>query len=193
MTDGIGWFMQGNGKDTDEIIVQSILSGSIDSYRILVDRYDRKLSRYVRSIVGSSPDLDDIVQTVFIKAYTNLPAFRRTLSFSSWIYRIAHNEAVNHVKSSIFRNVFAMGDWFDMGKNDETEAEMDRGLLKQQLDSCLEHLDIKYREPMALYYLEDKSYEDISDILRIPVRAVGVRIYRAKKYMRRLCHEKITH
>jgi RNA polymerase sigma-70 factor (ECF subfamily) len=179
-------------NQSDEEIVISVISGKSELYGELMERYEKKLARYVRSIVGSSHDIDDIVQTVFIKTYRNLTAYDRTLKFSSWIYRIAHNESVNHLKSSFIQKVVAMGEWFDYGVADTTEDDMDRELLKKQLTSCLDGLDVKYREPIVLYYFEDKTYEDISDIVRIPVRAVGVRIFRGKELMRRLCHEKIT-
>lgn len=178
--------------DTDETIVRHILGGKRDDYRFLMQRYDAKLTRYVRSILPRTRDVDDIVQTVFIKAYTNLPAFTPSLSFSSWIYRIAHNEAVNHARSGLFRHIVSLGDWLDLGREDDTQDEMDREILARQLTDCLDGLDIKYREPLVLYYLEDKPYDEISDILRIPVRAVGVRLHRAKALMRRRCHEKIT-
>ncbi len=178
---------------SDEQIVSEVVSGKSDLYRELMERYEKKLVRYIRSIIGSSHDIDDIVQTVFIKAYKNLPGYDQHLKFSSWIYRIAHNESVNHQKSSFIQKVVAMGEWFDYGVADSTEEDIDRELLKKQLMSCLESLDVIYREPLVLYYFEEKTYEEISDIVRIPVRAVGVRMHRAKAIMRRACNEKITH
>jgi len=184
--------MDDKKNKSDEEIIMHIIAGNRNEYRFIVSRYEDKLTRYVRSIVGKSHDIDDIVQTVFIKAYTNIRSFDSTLKFSSWIYRIAHNESVNHVKSSVISKLQVFGEWFDFGKPDDTEQELDREIMKKQLDSCLQTLDMKYREPLLLYYYEDKSYEEISDILRLPVRAVGVRIYRAKEIIRRLCYGKIT-
>ncbi len=177
---------------SDEALVSRIISGEHELYREIVLRYEQKLTRYIATIIGKSHDTDDIVQTVFIKAYTNIRSFDPKLKFSSWIYRIAHNESVNHVKSSVISKIQVFGEWFDFGKTDDTEENMDRETVRKQLDSCLEILDMKYREPLLLYYYEDKSYEEISDILRLPVRAVGVRIHRAKEIIRRLCYDKIT-
>jgi len=177
---------------SDEVLVVRIISGEHELYREIVLRYEQKLARYVATIIGKSHDTDDIVQTVFIKTYTNIRSFDPKLKFSSWIYRIAHNESVNHVKSGVISKIQVFGEWFDFGKNDDTEEQLDREIIKKQLDSCLESLDMKYREPLLLYYYEDKSYEEISDILRLPVRAVGVRIHRAKEMIRRHCYGKIT-
>lgn len=180
-----------NGKDTsDEDIIREILDGDKDAYGVIVLRYESKLTRYVRSIIGKSHDTDDIVQNVFIKAYRNLTAFDTKLAFSSWIYRIAHNESVNHIKSSVVQKIVSMGEWFDYGKSDDTESNIDRDFRISRLHSCLRRLDVKYKEPLVLFYLEEKSYQEISDILRIPVRAVGVRIHRARDLIRRECHEK---
>jgi len=184
--------MNGNRNESDEDIITRVVAGNRDEYRFIVARYEDKLIRYVRSIVGKSHDIDDIVQTVFIKTYKNIRLFDGNLKFSSWIYRIAHNESINYVTSSLVTKIQTFGEWFDYGKSDETEDALDRENEKKEISSCLELLDNKYREPLVLYYFEDKSYEEISDILRIPVRAVGVRIHRAKIAMRRMCYEKIT-
>jgi RNA polymerase sigma-70 factor (ECF subfamily) len=181
--------MSASGGLTDEEVVGKVLSGYTDSYRLIVERYEKKLERYVKTIAGPTPDLDDIVQNVFIKAYRNLTAFDRKLKFSSWIYRIAHNESINHVRSSFVQKFVLMGEWFDHGEFDDTEEKIDRELERKRLEQCLEKLDIKYREPMSLFYWDEKTYEEISDILRIPVRAVGVRIHRGRELLRRLCHE----
>jgi len=175
---------------SDEELVRKILSGDKDQYKLIVDRYGNKLERYIRSIVGKSHDTEDILQNVFIKAYKNLSAFDRKLKFSSWIYRIAHNESVNYIKSSLVQKVTVFGEWFDFGQYDLTEEKIDREMARKQITKCMENLDYKYKEPLILYYMDDKSYEEISDILRIPVRAVGVRIHRAKEQMRRLCYGK---
>lgn len=177
---------------SDEVIISRVIAGEQELYREIVLRYETKLARYVQTIIGKSHDRDDIVQTVFIKAYTNIRSFDPKLKFSSWIYRIAHNESVNHIKSSVISKLQVFGEWFDFGKPDDTEEVLDREIVKKQLDSCLNSLDMKYREPLLLYYYEDKSYEEISDILRLPVRAVGVRIHRAKEIIRRVCYGKIT-
>lgn len=175
---------------TDEQLVQDILAGKREKYYDLVRRYEQKLKRYVGRLINRPHEVDDIVQNVFIKAYKNLPTFQTTLSFSSWIYRIAHNETVNVMSSGFIQKIVSLELIFGIGTTDTTEERLIDDEMKQELKTCVNALDIKYREPIVLFYYEEKTYEEISDILRIPVRAVGVLIHRGKLLIKKICHEK---
>lgn len=83
---------------TDEQIVAAILNGDKDLYRNIIKRYEKKLLRYLRKFLSDPNDIEDILQVVFMKVYKNLYGFGPGKKFSSWIYRIAHNEAVNYLK-----------------------------------------------------------------------------------------------
>lgn len=178
-----------NGK-TDEQLVREIIAGNRERYYELVKRYEQKLKRYVRRLINRPAEVDDIVQNVFIKAYKNLPTFQTHLSFSSWIYRIAHNETVNTISSGFIQKFVSLNLIFGLGATDNAEEQIIDEEMKRQLKSCINSIDIKYREPIVLFYYEEKSYEEISDILRIPVRAVGVLIHRGKLLIKKICHEK---
>ena len=83
---------------SDEKIVRQVIQGDKDLFGELIDRYEAKLTRYVMRFTQHTEDVSDIIQVVFIKAYTNLQSFDTGRSFNSWIYRIAHNESVTHLK-----------------------------------------------------------------------------------------------
>lgn len=175
---------------TDEKLVEKIVSGKKDQFYYLIKRYETKLKRYIFSIVNRREEVDDILQNVFLKAYKNLPAFNKSMKFSSWIYRITHNESINLISSGFIQKFVSMPDWFDIGHKDNIEEELDKDEMKKQLKHCIEQLNIKYKEPLVLFYYEEKMYEEISDILRIPVRNVGVLIYRGKLQIKKICYEK---
>ena len=139
------------------------------------------------SLVQDRDKALDVVQDTFIKAYVNLNGFNAKRSFSSWIYRILHNEALNELKKHHRETKLPEG--FDAPDPNHFEEELSREETAAMVRKCLQRIPVKYAEPVALYYLEDKSYEEISDILRLPVGTVGVRINRAKKAMRRICQE----
>lgn len=181
-----------NGK-TDEQLVREVIAGNRERYYELVKRYEQKLKRYVRRLVNRPAEVDDIVQNVFIKAYKNLPTFQTNLSFSSWIYRIAHNETVNTIASGFIQKIVSLDLIFGVGKTDKTEERLINEEMKHELKLCVHSLDIKYRDPIILFYYEEKTYEEISDILRIPVRAVGVLIHRGKLLIKKICYEKKYH
>ncbi|MFZ2206017.1 MAG: RNA polymerase sigma factor [Microgenomates group bacterium] len=177
-------------KTTDEDLVATILSGEKELFYHLVVRYETKLKRYIGTVTNRRNEVDDILQTVFLKTYKNLPTFNKRMKFSSWIYRIAHNESINLIGSSFIQKFVSMPEWFDFGKRDAVEESIDEEQIKERLKGCVNKLDTKYKEPMVLFYYEEKTYDEISDILRIPVRNVGVLIHRGKSKIKKICYEK---
>lgn len=175
---------------TDEALVQMIVSGKKELFYHLVVRYEMKLKRFILTVTNRRNEVEDILQTVFMKAYKNLPTFNGRLKFSSWIYRIAHNESVNLISSGFIQKFVTMPEWFDFGKKDTIEEELDEAEIKRRLKNCVEQLDMKHKEPLVLFYYDEKSYEEISDILRIPIRNVGVLIHRGKSKIKKICNEK---
>lgn len=159
-----------------------------DNFVYLVERYESRLIRYVLRI--SSFDVataEDVVQDVFISVYKNLNDFDRDLSFSSWIYRIAHNTVIDYVRKFKSRpmQVELDDDYVFLLPNDvDLPEEMSRKELSVFVKKILLELPEKYREVLVLRYLEDKSYKEIGDILRKSVNSVSVLINRAKDKMK---------
>src|SRR6185436_19474850 len=177
-------------NETDEQIAKKVQEGNGEAFGELLERYQPKLSRYARKFLFDEEDAADIVQDVFIKAYRNIQSFDVSRRFSPWIYRIAHNEFVNALKKrEASRTIFA----FDIdtlfphltAAETADSAALERD-LRGTLESHLEKLDPKYREPLILYYLESMDYKEISDILQIPVSTVGVRLARARAMLKQL-------
>jgi len=173
---------------TDENLVKNIQKGEKSLYSELIVRYQDKLLRYVRYLTNSSEYSDDIVQESFIKVYKNINSFKTEMKFSSWIYRIAHNETINRVKKINF-GFLSFGD--DLSEDlfpdsSNIEADYEKEETVKKIDFTLDKLPLKYRDALTLYYIEDKSYEEISDILRISVGTVGTLIRRGKKKMKDL-------
>jgi RNA polymerase sigma-70 factor (ECF subfamily) len=169
----------------DEQIVKSILDGDKELYREVIRRYENKLSRYLSKFLSNKDDIEDILQIVFIKAYKNLYGFDVNKKFSSWIYRITHNEAVNHLKK-YKSNRIALDDveYKLIDEKADINIEADRMFLKKDIEAVISSMDVKYREPLVLYFFEDLSYEEISDVLRIPKNTVGTLIMRGKKMIK---------
>jgi len=175
-------------KLSDEEVVEITRTKNKEAYSEIIKRYQGKLMRYAKYLVNDNERASDVVQDAFIKAYINLNSFDTKRKFSSWIYRIVHNEAVNLInkykkEKPLFENVD-----FDSGVN--IEEEYTQNEVRKMVKNCLEEMSLLYREPLSLYYLEEKSYKEISDILRIPIGTVGTRINRAKLIMRQICQRK---
>jgi RNA polymerase sigma-70 factor (ECF subfamily) len=86
---------------TDEAVAREIQKGNNMLLGVIIDRYEKKLTRYIGKFTSNTDNINDLVQDVFIKCYTNIQSFDTKQKFSSWIYRIAHNESVNFLKKKI--------------------------------------------------------------------------------------------
>lgn len=170
---------------TDEQLVEEVRSKDQELYTYIVDRYQIKIMRYVNYLIHDEHKAADIVQETFIKAFINLNGFDTRKKFSSWIYRIAHNEAMNSVKK--YHRETPLNPDFDLPSSEDIEDEFTKKEIINKTQNCLTKMPIIYSEPLALYYLEDKSYDEISDILRLPIGTIGTRISRAKGLMKLLC------
>ena len=169
---------------TDEDIVDRIRSGNRDLYAVIMERYSPKLMRYVLNLVHDDDQATHIVQDTFIKSYINLSGFDHHKKFSSWIYRIAHNEALNIIKKG--RKEVPLLVELEFASEEDLIKSFEEKETSEQVQKYLNALPLIYSEILNLFYLEEKSYQEISDILRIPVGTVAIRLSRAKKLMKNL-------
>jgi len=175
-------------KLTDEQVADYVRRKDKEAYAEIVLRFQSKLLRYANNLTRDEAMSADIVQNSFLKAFVNLNSFKNKLKFSTWIYRIVHNEAINELvkhrrETPILPNMDFVG-------NIDLEDNFDKEEIKARISGCLNQIPLLYAEPLSLFFLEDKSYEEISDILRVPIGTVGTRINRAKILMKKICQTK---
>lgn len=173
-------------KKSDQEIIRQITEENKDLFAEIVERYQKPLFRYIYRLGHFSKDeCEDILQETFIKVYKNLRAFDLEKKFSSWIYRITHNEVINYIKKRK-KEVSLEKNNFDEVLPDNTDLFQELN-IKQQFEKVkkeIYNLDVKYREVLILRYFQQKSYEEISDILRKPINTVGTLISRAKNNLK---------
>lgn len=181
---------------SDEKVALAVKSGEEDAFGELIARYEAKLKRYARKFLSTKHEIDDLVQDVFIKAYTNIQSFDHEKRFSPWIYRIAHNTFVNELKRKE-RSGFGLFDADTvlpfLPAKEKADSEVIEEELGSELESLVKELPAKYREVIVLHYYESLSYIEISDILQIPVTTVGVRMTRARKKLKDNYQSKESH
>lgn len=173
-----------NQKTDNELVVASILSR--DAFLYIVNRYEKPLTSYIKRLTSVDDDeLKDILQEVFIKTYLNLNDFNSDLKFSSWIYRIAHNHVI-----SCYRKLKARPEGHSMSIDEDGAKHLASGidiiintdisLAREAIGKILSAIDKKYREVLVLKFLEEKNYQEISDIMKKPAGTVASTINRAK-------------
>ncbi len=185
-------------QHTQKSIIMLISTWDIDAYYCIVEKYEKKLLRYILRITSvDREDAENILQEVFIKAYTNIHGYNTKYPFSSWIYRIAHNHAIDYFRKNKDKQLISL-EWDDeqywwlleiLDSGENIEDSMHQKELRKKTKNILETLDIKYREILILKFLEEKSYDEISDILQIPSWTVATLISRWKKQFRAKAQE----
>lgn len=171
----------------DEEIVRKIQKGDTKALGEIIDRYQDKLVRYVSRLIFDNVSAEDIVQDTFIKVYKNIQSFDTKRRFSPWIYRIAHNEAMTFVKKRREKvPIESVENYLSSDTDLEKDAveKFDKPVIYKELLKNLSYIPLKYREPLILKIFEEKSYEEISDILHIPIGTVGTLISRGKNKLK---------
>jgi RNA polymerase sigma-70 factor (ECF subfamily) len=181
---------------SDEEVALLVQHGDKDKFALLMERYEKKLLRYGRKFLSDQENVADAVQEIFIKTYQGIKSFDANQRFSPWIYRIAHNMFVNAIKKNS-RNPVSFID-FDVlvahpTYEDTAPADREQKELRVLIDKGLGDLPPNYREIIILYYLEELSYKEIADILRIPIGTVGIRLKRAKEALKKNLPERAGH
>lgn len=174
---------------TDEEVAVAVQAGNAEAFSVLVERYEDKMLRYARRFVSDQDDIADLVQDVFLRAYENIQGFNPKMRFSPWLYRIAHNRFVDELKRKDRAplNFFDPDAIFPHPVAEETaDSETMSRELATEMEKSLGKLDPKYREPLILYFYQELDYRQISEVLRIPVSTVGVRLKRAKAALRKI-------
>ncbi len=164
------------------------------AYAELVERYTSRLLRYVRRLgCAYEQDAKDILQETFIKAYVHLREFDTALAFSSWIYRICHNETMSWFRKHVIRPHAAQTEEEALKIEELPDGRdvlegINHGLNASHLLAAMEKLDQKYRDVLILRFFEERSYEEIADILEKPSGTIATLINRAKVQLRPHLH-----
>jgi RNA polymerase sigma-70 factor (ECF subfamily) len=180
-----------SGTETDAELVTSALRGSQEAFRELVTRFERPVYSLVLRMVQDSGVAEDLAQEVFVKAFRRLATYDPQWKFSSWLFKIAHNTTIDHLRRGVPETVPL-----------ETEAEDDRGSLAavladgsvespqaaaerhdlaRSLERAISRLRPDYREAVLMFYVHGASYQDICEATGQPLGTVKTNLHRAKK------------
>jgi len=190
-------FRQDLTSVNDRDLVASAVSGLEGGFEELVRRYQRPISAYVYRMVGDYESALDLTQEIFIKVYNSLRRYRSEFKFSTWIYKIAHNSAVDHLRrintreQSLF--IGPEGDQFELpleSNRPSPEQESERKERRIEIETVVRTLPATYRELVILRHSQDLTYEEIVEVTGLPLGTVKNRLFRAREMMRQQFVEK---
>lgn len=166
----------------DDKIVELLRNGSTleQGFRLLMHKYQEKVYWHIRRIVESHEDTDDVLQNTFIKAYRGFDNFEGRSSLFTWLYRIATNEALTHLKNKKSRSTLVLEE-FNTGHESAPDHDFDEEKALQKLAVALEGLPEKQRIVFNMRYYDDMSYQDMSEILDTSVGALKASYHHAVK------------
>jgi len=172
----------------DEELARLVQGKNEAAFGVLLSRYQPKLLRYGSRFLSDTDPIEDVVQEVCIKTYQNIQSFDPTRPFSPWIYRIAHNMFANALRAksrlpfiTVDLDLFSAHNAYEIDPAGDEEREQMRVVVENGLGK----LSPLYREVLVLYYIEQLSYQEIAEVLHVPLGTVGIRLRRAREAIKK--------
>lgn len=183
----------------DDKYVAEALAGREDSYSKLVDKYQKPLYFHIRKMIKEVELVEDLVQEVFMKAFHNLNSYSNEYAFSTWLYRIATNHTIDYLRKKKLQTLSISQPYktndgeMELQLPDETYAT-DQPVMKKErkviVQEAIQNLPEKYRAVIEMRHMEEKSYQEISDILDLPLGTVKAHIFRARELLYKALKDK---
>ncbi len=170
----------------EERLLELARAGNAHALRRIYDTYQGQVRGHLHRLLGADPDIDDLVQTVFIRAFNALDRFKGKSAFSTWLYRITANTAHNLMRQR-YRRERAKGAlrWFNLGRDAHVQST-NRAEVRDEARRLLARLPPDLRQIFVLYHYEGLTLQEISQVVDRPISTVGDRLTRARKKLKDL-------
>ena len=179
-------------QPSDEELVERVKEGDRRAFRMLVDRHKRMVFNIAWRMLRNREDAEDAAQEAFLRAFRSMHTFRGQAKFSSWLHQIAVNVCLSSAESAYAKQTFVElqeeADGTDLHLADRSMNPEDvvvREDFAERIRALVGMLPPMYRAVITLYYLEERSYREVAEILKIPLGTVKTHLHRAKELLRR--------
>jgi len=183
-------------RPSDEDLIEKFQNGDLYAFDLIVNRYKNQLLNFVYRFLGNAEEAEDLVQETFLRVYRNRKAYQKVAKFSTWIYTIAGNLAKTELRKRKRRKFFSIS---DLGYNEKDydisdeaynpEKDVDGRMKEEIIHREIDGLSPKFREVILLRDVQQLSYEEISQIVNIPLGTVKSRVNRGRLKLQ----EKLKH
>jgi RNA polymerase sigma-70 factor (ECF subfamily) len=181
------------GTLSDAELIHTSIGGREESFEELVRRYQRPIVGYIFRMLGDYDSSLDVTQEVFIKVYNSLHRYSSDYKFSTWLYRIAHNATIDHIRRNSANTQSIETDCGDgsyqlqiESRDPSPEKERERKEWKAEIEAVVKRLPTAYRELILLRHSQDLSYDEIAEVTGLPLGTVKNRLFRAREMMREI-------
>lgn len=177
---------EGSETILDELLVLRCRRGDAAAWRAMVSRYERRLLYFIRRLVGNERDAWDLLQQTWLAALKGLAGLDDPKFLRTWLYRIARNLAISHLRTHQ-RDAMSVDpdDLTDLPQLTEDEPEYPwPEEAPQRLHGAIEQLSVRHREVITLYFLEDATVDQISQVIGVPPGTIKSRLHYAKRALR---------
>jgi len=171
-----------NEDDEDRIIAGQVVSGQKELFRLLVKRHERAVHGMGVSFFRNAEDASDFTQEVFLKTFRNLSRFEGRARFSTWLYKIAYNTAINSVTRK--KEYFSLTEDEIVCGDDTPERNFLKRLAHDAVLEAIKTLPERFKVCVDLFFFYDRSYQEIELITGFPVNTIKSHVFRAKKILR---------
>lgn len=182
---------------SDADLISGAIKGAEENFEQLVERYQRPIISYVYRFLNDYDASLDVTQEVFIKVYNSLERYSTDYKFSTWLYRIAHNAAIDHIRRNSRKEQSIEAENSEgtyqlqlESKRPNPEEDRQRSEWRTEIESVVQCLPAAYRELIVLRHGKDLSYVEIAEITSLPLGTVKNRLFRAREMMRELFIER---
>lgn len=170
----------------DIVYIEQVLSGKINAFSYIVDRHKDKAYNLAFRICGNHEEAEEIAQDSFLKAYRALNGFKMKSSFATWLYRIVYNTAISHVRIKK-KGILSLEDFpvdaTDFIGNNTSEEEAEKEYRSSLVNFALQKITEEERGLISLFYYEEMSTDEISDVTGISKSNIKVKLFRARQKM----------
>ena len=184
----------------DSEMIQAALGGDARAYKKLMNKYHDAIFNFIQRMIRDRTQVEDLTQEAFIKAFGSLKNFNDEFAFSTWLYKIAMNNCIDYIRKrklplySIDKPIESKDSDYMFELPDES-YEADKDLIRDQrtkvLNEAIERLPAKYKQVIHLRHVEERSYEEIAKMLKLPIGTVKAHIFRARELLNKYLRDKI--
>lgn len=186
----------------DAASIRRALSGDQRAYKKLRQKYHESIHNLIYRMIRDKDEVEDLTQEAFIKAFMSLSSFNDEFAFSTWLYKIATNNCIDYIRRKKLQT-FSIDKPVESKESDYTfelpdsTYEPDQELIDRQrkrlLEDAINSLPAKYRHVIHLRHVEEKEYQEIAAILKLPLGTVKAHIFRAREMLNKYLRERLRH